>query len=484
MFREIDEYGLKRSVRARRMIKSLIRLAFFNKHWLEDYEVDIFTATVFKNVRVLTTRKKIDSLINRQQKAILNKLEEHRTESEQHYLSVVLGGMRCFKRYPEKTRMQLAAVANFAYFPPNRLILQEGDPPYGWYYILAGKVSVKKLKHTIDGLKQKEVSTYVKGYTFGEVSLLHNTPRNETITSVTHCEFLIIKKAAFNTIIRKTVMRHYNLITSYMKGLPYFDTSDPNEIIEACLVAKVKEYEHDELILGDDVGYSQYTYFVVEGKVKIIHHLMFLAPWDKKLKKYKYELYDPFSDPQNKYFVKKLETMDMGLEGLDEEFSSKEYPWDTPAPTVDYFQLEMVKSLPDDIHTCFIRIYTVSKLGCFNLGENLRHRFTVSDAPKTVCLLLPRYWLYKRNISYIWSRLVKHFNLKIPNAQIILDQYVQKRQWELKKRKLVKNILTGSNLLNSNTMSNVPYSLRLKDDLSLYKDAYSTFSTISGAGTR
>ncbi|XP_044745465.1 uncharacterized protein LOC123307284 [Coccinella septempunctata] len=483
MFRDNEDRTVRRAVRVRRRIKSLIRLAFFNAYWLEEYDPDALSSSVLKNVRVITTRKKIDSLINLQQKAILNKREEHRTESERRYLSVVLGGMRCFKRYPEKTRRHLARVGQFAYYPPGRTILREGDPPFAWYYILAGKVGVMQMKHTVDGLKVVEVESYYKGYTFGEFSMLHGTARNRSIVTTAHCEFLTIEKDAFNAIIRRTVMHHYNIITNYVKKLPYFQSFDQKELIEACLVAKVKEYEHDELVLGDDVGYPHYAYFVIRGNVRIIHHLMFTVQWDKVLKRNRYKLYDPFSDPKNDYFVKKLDKTDFAIKALDDEFSAKEYPWETHPPATDYFQLEMVKSLPPEIHTSFIKIYTVNELGCFNIGENLRNRFVIAEASPstTICLLLPNYWLYKRNIAYIWSRLVSHFNLKIPNAQRILNEYVQRRQWEVKKRKLVKKILTGSHLLNSNTMHNVPYSLRMKEDLTLYKDAYSTFSTIRGA---
>lgn len=325
----------------------------------------------------------------------------------------------------------------------------------------------------------------IVGYSFGEFSMLHGTPRLRSVVSATHCEFLIIEKTLFNAIIGKTVMHHYNIITNYVKDLPYFNSFDQKEMIETCLVAKVKEYDHDELVLGDDVGYSQYTYFVMKGKMRIIHHLMFTVKWDKVSKTNKFKLYDPFSDTEINYFAKKLDTADSRVEALDDEFGAKEFPWDTPPPVTDYFQLEMVKKVPANVHTSFIKIYTINEQGCFNLGEDLRNRFVIAESSSTtVCLLLPRAWLYKRNIAYIWSRLVSHFNLKIPNDQMILNEYIKRRQWELNKRKLTKKILTGSHLLNSNTMSNVPYSLRMKEDLSLYKDAYSTFSTIPGASHR
>lgn len=158
-----EEHYIRRAVVVRRRIKSLIRLTFFNAYWLEEYDPDALSTSVLKNIRVLTNTKKIDSLINLQQKAILNKCEQHRSEADKHYLSVVFGGMRCFKRYPEETRVQLASVAQFSYFPPGRLILREDDPPFGWYYILSGKVSIRKTKHTVDGVKEQDEGNYVKG---------------------------------------------------------------------------------------------------------------------------------------------------------------------------------------------------------------------------------------------------------------------------------------------------------------------------------
>ncbi|KAK9869220.1 hypothetical protein WA026_002970 [Henosepilachna vigintioctopunctata] len=456
-----EERQIRRVVKIRRIFKSCIRLAYFNAYWLMDEGWRDSGPSFMKNIRVLVIKKKSRSLVTFQQKAILNKPEEDRTEEERRYLSNVFEGMRCFKRYPEETRRRLAAVAAFAYFPPKRYVLRTGDPPYGWYYILDGKVSIRRKGET--GVK--EIQIYEKGYTFGEIDLLYDKPRSRSVITLTHCEFLVIQKEHFDSIIKDTVMRHYSIITSHMKQLPYFDQYSDEDYLEACLVGKVKEFEHDELVLGDDVGYSQFTYFIVKGNINIIHHLMFKTAWNEKRQKYDYKIYDPFEDPKNPYFVKKLDSVEVPDTGMDKEKDVK-YVWDTPPPVVDYFQMEMVKKLPDDIHTCFVRIYKLTETACFNIGEHLKHRFAVAETiSNCVCLLLPRNWLYKRNTSFFWSRLTEFLNKRIPSDKLILCEYVRMRKWEIEKKEMISKLLSKSNRPQCNSIHNVPYSLRLRSNI-------------------
>lgn len=52
-----------------------------------------------KNIQLLT-KKKLKSSLTVAEKAIMSKPKENRTDEEKQILNKVIGGLKCFKRYP------------------------------------------------------------------------------------------------------------------------------------------------------------------------------------------------------------------------------------------------------------------------------------------------------------------------------------------------------------------------------------------------
>lgn len=121
-----------------------------------------------------------------QERSILSKPKEERTEAEKQILSKAIGGMKCFRRYPPEVKSQLAAVTYFVYIGPGRHIVKQDHPPHAMYFVLSGEASVtvrqydKLLKEWID----KDSGTIGPGTMFGEIALIHGIQRLATITTL------------------------------------------------------------------------------------------------------------------------------------------------------------------------------------------------------------------------------------------------------------------------------------------------------------
>lgn len=61
---------------------------------------------------------------------------------------------------------------------------------------------------------------------------------------------------------------------------------------EGCIVARIKSFERNEIILGDGHGIANYVYFILSGRCQMIESLRVIVK--KHLSKKFYTLYDPY----------------------------------------------------------------------------------------------------------------------------------------------------------------------------------------------
>ncbi|KAI4471222.1 hypothetical protein MML48_1g07607 [Holotrichia oblita] len=288
-----------RIIRARRRFKAIVRLVIANRRWLEDDQDEQLSRNVKRNVQLLTRKRAKKGLLTLQQKAILCKPAETRTEEEKMLLNRIIGGLKCFRKYPEHVKMQLAGVTYFMYFGPNRMIVRQNHEAHALYFLLTGEVVVSIT--TYDPIIKEKVTINVgsmlPGSMFGEVSLLHDIPRTATITTVTPCELLCLKKADFDIVLKASVKQQWNEIQKAMSRFEYFDGWDEVAVRECCIYSKIKPYIRDQAIIGDGQGVASSVYFVLKGQCKVIEHLLVTTSYDGRGRKH-YAIYEPENSTQ------------------------------------------------------------------------------------------------------------------------------------------------------------------------------------------
>ncbi|KAI4463452.1 hypothetical protein MML48_4g00021914 [Holotrichia oblita] len=278
MSTELSEIIL-RATRARRQFKALVRLTIANQHWLEDVEDEQLTENVKKNIQLLTKKKAKRGLLTIQQKALLNKPAEYRTEEEKIVLNKIIGGLKCFKKYPEHVKMQLAGVTYFAYYGPQRVIVKQNHIAHALYFIISGEVAVSVT--TYDPVIKENVTTIVG-------SMVPGTP----------CEFLYLRKADFDIVLKDSVKEQWGEIQRAMVRFSYFDGWDAVSVRECCIYSKIKPFVRDQTILGDGTGTPSSIYFILKGQCKLIEHLLLSVSYDKNGRK-RYKLYDTDYVPEH-----------------------------------------------------------------------------------------------------------------------------------------------------------------------------------------
>ncbi|KAJ8727038.1 hypothetical protein PYW08_015435 [Mythimna loreyi] len=310
--KELDpEELMRRKFRAKCRFRALGRMVMANTYWMieaaEHYEgVEDVKRRVAQAVRGKAKKKRLLTITD---KALLNKPNSERTDQEKKYIFRIIGGLKCFKRYPNHVKKKLAAVTYFKYFMPNTVIVRQHHEAHALYFIVTGDVIVSQM--IFDELLQKYVSVDIgvmhQGDMFGEVSLLHNIPRTATCTTVGHCETLALMKEDFKNVLQASVQKQWDEVRRAMSAFTYFDALDEVARREGCIVAKMKSYQANDTILGDGCGIANYVYFILSGQCQMIETLQVIVK--RHCGHITYSLYDPYvpkeeseQDLDTKYF--------------------------------------------------------------------------------------------------------------------------------------------------------------------------------------
>ncbi|CAG9815817.1 unnamed protein product [Phaedon cochleariae] len=460
-----------RKVRALRRFRAVVRLVMANLYWLGDLEDSRIGDNVMKNIQFLTRKKVKKSSLTLQEKAILCKPKEERTEEEKLILNKVIGGLKCFRRYPPNVKSQLAAVTYFVYFGTGRQIVKQDHAPLAMYFVLSGEasVTVRHYDKFLDEWIEEDSGVLTPGTMFGEVALIHGIVRLATITTITPCELLMIKKEDFDTVLKETVLKAWIEIQKIMNRFSYFKNWDSVTKRECSIMSRTKSFSPDETLLGDDTGLPTYVYFITKGTCCIIENLKMIVRDNKGIEKYQLwgvnypqgeTAVEEVSAIFDKYLTKDFES---GSKGGFMEWHKDESTFFTGgmmAPTVSTLSTAPSRVIRTETH--FIKVCELAEGACFNVGENFHRRRVVAITP-TNCLLIPRYWILKNNIDNIWNRVQQFLNKHIPTSEQIFENFIQEKKFKKYRKKLIKDLLAEKRVANNNSIHNVPYSIRLKE---------------------
>ncbi|XP_072394898.1 uncharacterized protein [Diabrotica undecimpunctata] len=517
--------GYLRRKRALRRFRAIVHLVMANLYWIGDPEDMKIGDNVKRNIRLLMRRKRIQSLLTIKEKSILNKPKEMRTDEEKKILVKCISGLRCFRKYPPEVKEKLAAVTYFEYFGPGRIVIKQDHSPEAMYFVLIGECIVLKTRfdQILKEYVTEEIGTIGPGGMFGEVALLHGTGRLTTIQTHTDCEFLKVKKADFEYVLKETVTALWDRLNSVLDRLTYFKNWDYITKRECCIICKTRNFEPNETILGDGVGLQQHVYFVIEGACMLVENMKIRVYEKCGVKTYrldtisegssqvteenisriigKYYRDDDAVTPKMSAVTWKLSSASADVTpksstGLDFRKSSSlkaalKSRSSSSRPSgasinrtviskdsiktfeeileTEYDLSVFSGSVKDivvhpsyNLKTHFIKLCEMLPGSCFNVGETFERRRIIS-LTHVNCLLIPRYWLFKNNADNTWSMVLGFINRHIPNTRKAFKWFVREQKFKKYRKKLVDQILEEKRVCNDNSIHNVPYSIRLKE---------------------
>lgn len=514
------EQKLAYHIKIIRRFRVIIKLVIANLFWISDVGDTQLTSNVRKNIRLLLRRKIVKSPLTIKEKAILSKLSENRTAEDKAYLCKVISGLKCFRKYPTSVKVKLAAVTYFAYYGPGRVIVKQRHLPQAMYYIVTGecKISTNYYNKLLDEWAVDDIGILHPGNMFGEVALLHGTPRMTTITTLTDVELLVIKREDFDSVLKETVMKEWAELRQTIDSFPFFDVWNHFIKTECSIVSRIRSFDPDETVLGDGVGLTNFVHFIVSGSCYILEQLnvnfiikqgvemyeLLLGETDRPedvqsvnyCRKYHHDAPDTASvsskasrfSRASKYttvssmsprpstpnikdshretgsWVSRKTTVSqkhkMGFpDEIESERESHEYIPSPPCGGLAAFYIPKIK-----FETHFIKICEFPKGACFNIGEKFVRRRIIALTPLN-CLLIPKQFIDINNIGYIFDGVRFFLESHIPSTEKVFKRFVQESKFKKYRKRLVKELLDYKMVRTHNSINNIPYSIRLREGL-------------------
>ncbi|XP_078038553.1 uncharacterized protein LOC144470856 [Augochlora pura] len=493
------------------LFKASTRLVLEYIEWLTEVPVvEEISDDVAVNIRMAQQKKVEKKGLSLEDRSTLLIRPSERTSVEKTYIFELFKKFHAFRKYPDNLRESVAGVCLYQYLRPGRVIVRQGHQAENLYFIVNGEVSLSKTvtDRWTNETKEIDMGVLTAGDIFGEIALLHEIPRTATVVTKTTVDLFLIPEASFNMILRRHLTSEWDILQDALVHFNYFETWDKVTVRECCILSRMKDFRPDEVLLGDGKGMVNYVHFVLEGECRLIEHMTvrekLMADGNVH-----YELYDPKAsimveqsestgrksldkrrldskaDSTGEEHTSTLELLRMTerskllAEQVDQDRSSiitttlldVVHEWHKITDVVEMLMRQpstiSQQRYPRDVRTIFMQICTFERGACFGLGENMHNRRIVCTRNMR-CFLVPRYFLNEHNRANIWEHVKLFMDSKYPTRKELFAKFVRDRKWRQHKKQLVQAICKQGRRLRSNvTMHDVPYSIRIENDVGI-----------------
>ncbi|XP_067211516.1 uncharacterized protein [Linepithema humile] len=478
-------------LKGRYLFRAAVRLVLEYMEWITEEPItEEISDDVTINIKMAYQKHKIEKkLLTLEDRSKLLVKPYERSPSDKAYIYDLIRKLHAFTKHSEDLRKNLAAVCIYQYLPVDRVIVRQGHRADNLYFIANGEVGLSKI--AIDELTGDEkiidMGIMQSGDMFGEVALLHRIPRTSTVVTKTSVDLLLINQDDFDRILRNSLTKQWDVLRDALVHFNYFKLWDEETVRECCILSKLKDFKPNEVLLGDGTGMVNYVHFILNGECRLIEHMLI-----RERPSYcgiQYELYDSEISDLQKQSRKASNKNAKSNQSpkLDYKTNPRQYTEVDRSSIVTTTLLDVVKGwheitdvaaillrepsvtsqlrYPSDVHTIFMQICIFSRGACFGLGEKMLHRRIVAMTPVR-CFLIPRYWLLEHNRANIWGRVKLFIDSKYPTKKQLFDAFLLNRKWITYKQNLVKDVIVRrGRFRNNTTIHDVPYSIRITDEI-------------------
>ncbi|XP_030381888.1 uncharacterized protein LOC115629547 [Scaptodrosophila lebanonensis] len=118
--------------------------------------------------------------------------------------------------------------------------------------------------------ESKVETIFGPGDCIGDVEIVENCYRTHTFITTSHCELLIMFKHDFTPILKPFMDKLWDDKKKALKALDYFTFLDEEQVVSACRVGTLKQFEPLETIYSEDKGSLTNVHFVLSGECVIL----------------------------------------------------------------------------------------------------------------------------------------------------------------------------------------------------------------------
>ena len=157
-----------------------------------------------------------------------------------------------------ENRSTVIASMKFFVMGPKEVIFEQNSPGNNFYVISAGKIEV-----FVNG---KQVNVLGPGDSFGELALLHDSPRSASVYTLEKVNMWVLDRKTFRTAVKAVNTQHYIENKKFIDSVPLFCllTSTQRESLVGSL-SSLKFRQGERIVKEGDPG--DLFYVISEGRV-------------------------------------------------------------------------------------------------------------------------------------------------------------------------------------------------------------------------
>ena len=136
---------------------------------------------------------------------------------------------RIFSGVDEESLSALRAVARRKCYPAHTILTKQGEIEHTLYIILEGRVSVSQ---KLQNGQERLLGFINPGQSFGEMSLIDDTPRMATCTTLTETTVLEVDEAVFDEVVMSNPAVAYAMLRKILENSRRIDKTAIDELNE------------------------------------------------------------------------------------------------------------------------------------------------------------------------------------------------------------------------------------------------------------
>ena len=158
-------------------------------------------------------------------------------------------------------RLEIIKEMSLAYVPEKTIIFKQGSPGNYFYILKSGKANL-----IIDNVKK---ITFNVGESFGELALLHGSPRTGTVIAETECYLWVLERKHFRKIVDHIAKLNFEENKNFIQSIPILAHIDHYQQTILC-VSLIKETFDEGTFIVKEGDAANCIYIVKSGEVNCI----------------------------------------------------------------------------------------------------------------------------------------------------------------------------------------------------------------------
>jgi len=195
-----------------------------------------------------------------QEKKVLELIHEKNAEKEDYDLIYDIISKHFFlQTLNDQAKNEIIISMSLYSLKAGKTLYTQGSSGNFWYIVHSGQLN--------KFMDDKLVSTINAGESFGEHALMNNSPRSNTIVSVTDCKLWVLKRQVFRKILEFIFTLNYEQNKKFLEGINITLDSTIKSIMANNLIQEI--YKAGQYIFKEG-EFGSCMYIIKEGEVECI----------------------------------------------------------------------------------------------------------------------------------------------------------------------------------------------------------------------